>query len=200
MHWDHRIGRRLKLRDLNILLAVAEAGSMAKAAKRLAISQPAVSRAVTDMERTLGVRLLDRSPQGIELNRYGRAMLTRGIAVFNELKQGVLDIDFLSDPAGGELHLGSGIALAEGVVQASIERLSLHYPRGAFHIELGDTATMYEMLRTRRIELGFAPDAPGRLRKATSTLRSCSRNLWLSRPALSKARGRSAARSNWPSW
>src|SRR5258705_13359648 len=78
MHWDHRVGRRLTLRDLNILLAVADAGSMAKAAKRLAISQPAVSRAIADMERTLKAPLFDRSPKGIEPTRYGRALLQRG--------------------------------------------------------------------------------------------------------------------------
>ena len=86
MHWNHRIGRRLKLRDLNILLAVVEAGSMAKAAKQLAISQPAISRAVADMEHALGVQLLDRSPQGIEPTRYGQALLKRSTAIFDELK------------------------------------------------------------------------------------------------------------------
>src|SRR5258705_11414065 len=89
MHWDHRVGRRLTLRDLNILLTVAVAGSMAKAATRLAISQPAVSRAIAGMERTLGVILLDRSQQGVEPTIYGRALLRRGIAVFDELKLGV---------------------------------------------------------------------------------------------------------------
>jgi DNA-binding transcriptional LysR family regulator len=101
MHWDHRVGRRLKLRDLHILLAVAQAGSMAKAATRLAISQPAISRAIADMEHTLKVLLFDRSPQGIEPTQFGRALLKRGVAVFDELKQGVQDIEFLSNPESG---------------------------------------------------------------------------------------------------
>src|SRR3954466_3989748 len=95
--------RKLKLRQLEILLAVAQAGSMAKAAKQLAISQPAVSRAIADMEHTLGVPLVDRGPQGVEPTQYGRALLKRGTAVFDELKQGVRDIEFLSDPTAGEL-------------------------------------------------------------------------------------------------
>lgn len=65
MDWDaRRLGRHLKLRDLNVLMTVARYGSMGKAAAQLAISQPAVSKAIADMEGTLGVRLLDRSPQG----------------------------------------------------------------------------------------------------------------------------------------
>jgi molybdenum-dependent DNA-binding transcriptional regulator ModE len=58
MH-DDRILNRLKLRDLRILLAVIQAGSVAKAATYRATSQPAVSRAIADMEATLGVELLE---------------------------------------------------------------------------------------------------------------------------------------------
>src|SRR3954451_10960894 len=115
MHWDHRVGSRLKLRELNILLAVADAGSMAKAAARLAISQPAVSRAIADMEHTLGVTLLDRSPQGVEPTQYGQALLTRGTAVFNELLQGLEDIEFLANHQAGDLRIGSTAAVAEGI-------------------------------------------------------------------------------------
>ena len=66
MQWNDRIGRRLKLRDLHILLAVVELGSMGKAATQLAMSQPAVSKAIADLEYALGVRVLDRSRQGVE--------------------------------------------------------------------------------------------------------------------------------------
>jgi DNA-binding transcriptional LysR family regulator len=153
MHWDHRVGRRLKLRDLNILLAVADAGSMAKAAKRLAISQPAVSRAVADMEHTLGAPLFDRSPQGIEPTQYGRALIHRGLAVFEELKQGVQDIEFLSDPATGELRVGASAAMIEGIITTVIDRLSRRYPRVRFHLVIITNPGMYDDLRMRRVEL-----------------------------------------------
>jgi hypothetical protein len=60
MKWTDRIGRRLKLNDLHILMIVAESGSMGKAAKTLGITQPSVSKAISDIEHTIGVRLLDR--------------------------------------------------------------------------------------------------------------------------------------------
>ena len=63
MHGDHRVNR-LKLHELEVLLAVAQAGSMAKAAAQLALSEPAVSRSISDMEHTLGVSLFDRSSKG----------------------------------------------------------------------------------------------------------------------------------------
>ena len=63
--WEHRVGRRLRLRDLHILSGVVQCGSMAKAAAQLAMSQPAVSEAIATLESVLGVRLLDRLPRGI---------------------------------------------------------------------------------------------------------------------------------------
>ena len=65
MQWSDRIGRRLKLRDLHILMAVAKSGSMGRAAADLAISQPSISKAIADVEHTVGLRLLDRGPHGI---------------------------------------------------------------------------------------------------------------------------------------
>ena len=156
MHWDHRVGRRLKLRELNILLAVAHAGSMAKAAKGLAISQPAISRAIADMEHTLGVPLFDRSPQGIVPTQYGRALLKRGVAVFDELKQGVQDIEFLADPTMGELRIGSGGGLSEGIVLAVMDQLSRQYPRLVFHLVAGGMLAQYQELRERRVEFSLA--------------------------------------------
>src|SRR5262249_39290540 len=93
--WESRIGRRLGLRDLHVFFTVVQRGSMAKAAQQLNVTQPAVSKAIGDLEHTLGVRLLDRRPQGVEPTIYGHALLKRGNAVFDELKQSIRDIEFL---------------------------------------------------------------------------------------------------------
>ncbi len=124
-----RIERRLKLHDVRVLMSVVEAGSMHKAAERLATSQPAVSRAIADLEHTLGVRLLDRSPTGIRPTQYGHAIIKRGLAVFDELRQGVKDIEFLSDPTSGELRIGCSEYAAGGPVLAVIDRLTRQHPR-----------------------------------------------------------------------
>ena len=64
--WESQIGRRLRFRDLYVLSIVVQRGSMAKAAAQLGVSQPSVSEVIADLEHALRVRLLDRSPQGIE--------------------------------------------------------------------------------------------------------------------------------------
>src|SRR5262245_16318531 len=108
-----RVERRLKLHDVRVLISVVETGSMSKAAERLGTSQPAVSRAISDLEHTLGVSLLDRSPTGVEPTACGRALINRGLAAFDELRQGIKDIEFIADPTAGDLRIGCSEAMAD---------------------------------------------------------------------------------------
>jgi DNA-binding transcriptional LysR family regulator len=143
-----RIERRISLHDVRVLMSVVQAGSMGKAAKRLATSQPAISRSIADLESALGVRLLDRNPKGIE-----PTSLRRGTVVFDELQQGVKDIQFLADPTAGELRIGASIAIAGGFVASLVNRLSQRHPRLAFQILATDTATAYRALVDRQVDL-----------------------------------------------
>jgi DNA-binding transcriptional LysR family regulator len=156
MQLSERVGRRLKLRDLNILLVVAKERSMSKAAAQLAVSQPAISKAIAEMEFTLGVPLLDRGPRGVEPTLYGRALLKRSATIFDELRQSVTDIESLLDPTTGEGRLGTAETLATGLVPAVLERLTRQHPRISFHVVEGSLATLQRELRDRNIELLIA--------------------------------------------
>jgi DNA-binding transcriptional LysR family regulator len=153
MRWNDRIGRRIKLSDLHILLSVAQCGSMAKAAKEMAVSHPAVSRSIADLEHSLGVRLLERNPHGVTLNEFGRAMLLRSHAAFDELRQGVRDIAFLADPGIGEVRIGSTGPLAASFVSTIIDRLHRRYPRMVFHGETADFSSLQRRLDERKLDL-----------------------------------------------
>jgi DNA-binding transcriptional LysR family regulator len=158
MQWSDRVGRRLKLRDLHILLAVARSGSMGKAAIDLSISQPSISKAIADVEHAVGIRLLDRGPQGIEPTIYGRALLKCGTAVFDELRQGVEELEFLTDPGSGELRLGCTETMAAGFVSAVSDRVSRQHPRVNFHLVPGDSITLVNReLRQRTIDFAIGP-------------------------------------------
>jgi DNA-binding transcriptional LysR family regulator len=153
MPWSDRISRRLKLRDLDILMAVVEAGGMGKAARRLGMSQPAVSKAVADLENAMQVRLLVRSQKGIEPTPYGVALIKRGVSVFNELRQGVQDIEFIADPTAGELRIGATEPTAAAIVAPVIERLLRQYPRMTFQVLGGDLLGTYRNMAQRNVEL-----------------------------------------------
>jgi DNA-binding transcriptional LysR family regulator len=154
MRWIDRIGRRIKLRDLHILQAAAEAGSMAGAADELAISQPAVSYAIAEMEHVLGVPLLDRTSQGVVPTSYGRALLERSVIVFNELRQGVNEIEHLADPAVGEVRIGTTPPMS-AIATAVINRLTPRYPRMAFHLVVEPVTVLFRELRQRNIEVAI---------------------------------------------
>ena len=152
-----RIGRRLKLRDLHIFSAVERCGSMAKAAAMLGMSQPAVSESVAHLEDAVGVRLLDRTPRGVEPTVHGTALLARARAAFDERRQGLHELAHLSNPAEGEVGVACGDTLAAGLLPAAIERLSLRHPGIVVRVvqSSGDTPDFRE-LRERRVDLALA--------------------------------------------
>lgn len=154
LNWETRIGRRLKLRDLHILFTVVHWGSMAKGAAHLGMSQPAVSEAIANLEGTLGVRLLDRNPRGIEPTIYARALLKRGDVVFDELKQGIRDIEFLANPTAGEIRIGAPESLMAGLVPAIIDKLSRRYPKVSVSIIAAQPGEQeFRELRERSVDL-----------------------------------------------
>lgn len=156
MQLSDRIGKRIKLQDVHVLMAVAQAGSMGKAARYLNTSQPNISKSIADLERALGVRLLDRHRQGIEPTKYGRALLAGGATVFDELRQTVKNIDFLADPASGEVRIASNPLLAASFVSAVIDRLSRRYPRIEFNLMTGYVEALYRQLSERNVDFLIA--------------------------------------------
>lgn len=150
--WESQIGRRLKLRDLHVFSTVVQRGSMAKATQHLGVSQPAVSEVIADLEHALRVRLVDRSAQGVEPTIYGDALLRRSVAVFDELKQSIRDIEFLSDATAGEVRVACTEALWYTVVPESILRFSQQYPRIEVHADLTSNSREFPGLRERRYD------------------------------------------------
>lgn len=152
MNWDERIGRRLKLKDLHTLLTVAEVGSMAKAAQRLALSQPAISKTIAEMEFTLGASLLERSSRGAELTECGHLLIERARVIFDELRAGVSEIEQLSDPLRGSIRIGSTEPVI-GVVAEIISGLARRYPRVTHEVMVSDLDTLLVQLRERSLDV-----------------------------------------------
>jgi DNA-binding transcriptional LysR family regulator len=154
MDWSDRIGRRIKLRDLHILMAVADTGSMAKAAARLRISHPAVSKAISEIEGTLGVRLFDRGAQGAELTAYGEVLLRCGINVFDEMQQGLRSLEYLSNPNSGEVRLGCTDIILHSLMPPILRRFSKQHPGVQLDIKLTNPGEhQIQELRERKIDL-----------------------------------------------
>jgi DNA-binding transcriptional LysR family regulator len=96
------------------------------------------------------VRLLDRGPRGIVPTPYGRALVKRSIAAFDELSLGVKDLEFLSDPTAGEVRIAAPMAFAAGLIPAVIDRFTRRHPRVACHVTIDMT---YRALEEREVDL-----------------------------------------------
>jgi DNA-binding transcriptional LysR family regulator len=172
MEWESRLGRRLRVRDLYILSTVVKTGGMAKAARQLGMTQPSVSAAIGNLEHMLGVRLLDRSPRGIEPTIYAEAMLKRSHAVFDELTQSVKDVQSLADPTTGELRIGCAESTSATVLPRFIEPFCQKYPRVIVHVhDVPPPAIENSGLRDRKFDVVLARrPAPQRGGRVTDDL------------------------------
>ena len=153
VRWSERIGCRIKLRDLHVLLAVAQNRSIARAAQHLGVSQPVVSRVIGELEQTIGVQLFERDRHGAEPTVYGAALLKRGAAAFEELRRGLQDIELLADPTAGEVRVGGTEPVLEGIIPAVIGHVYRLYPRLTVYLtQLPAGAQRYRDLRERNVD------------------------------------------------
>jgi len=111
-----RIARRVTLRELRLLLAVARCGSILQAAQDVGLTQPAVSKAISDLEALLGARLFDRGNRGVEPTPQGRVVLARAAGMLEELRMAVDELAVLSGAAAGELRIGATPAMCGGLL------------------------------------------------------------------------------------
>jgi DNA-binding transcriptional LysR family regulator len=137
--------------------------SMAKAAGQLGVSQPAVSEAIAGLEHALNVRLLDRGRRGVEPTVYGDALLKSGRAAFDELRQGIKQIAFLSDPTAGDLRIACPESISSGILGPIIKLMSERYPRVRLFVEpfLFSARPLFPQLDNREVDLVVTrPTAP----------------------------------------
>jgi DNA-binding transcriptional LysR family regulator len=154
MQRNDRVGRQLKLKDLHTFRAVVQHRSMAKAAAELALTPPAITKVIGDMERLFGVRLLERTPKGVAPTAYGEALLKGAANLFDDLKQTVEQIESLADPAIGEVRIGAIDPQHGSLLPVVIDQLSRQYPKMVFHVTHGNSPDeLRSALRARAIDV-----------------------------------------------
>jgi DNA-binding transcriptional LysR family regulator len=154
---ETRITRRLRFRDLEVFFAVVQCGGMGKAAAELGVTQPAVSETIAELEHAFAVRLFDRTPQGVVPTIYGRALFKRGLASFDELKQGIRDIEFLADPAKGEVRIGCPESIAGAILAPMVQKFCRDYRGIDLTVEPVPTPTLeLPDLHARKLDVVLA--------------------------------------------
>ncbi|MCX7890787.1 MAG: LysR family transcriptional regulator [Burkholderiales bacterium] len=156
-----RLPRHLKLRQLRVLLAVAREGSFRKAGSALHMTQPAVTSAIAELERTLGVPLFERSALGVRPTAHGERFIQRAAAIFGELRLAAQDIESAVRGSRAVFSVGIGGGLwGAGIMPAALAELLDHHPQASISIREAGEDALIELIKAQDLDLAIARLAP----------------------------------------
>lgn len=152
---------RLKLRHLQLLVAMDEARNLNRAAQALGITQPAASKLLAEIERLLGGAVFDRRPRGVEPNPLGEVLVRRARAVLEELDQAGAELNSLRDGSGGRAAIGAVTAPAVGAVARAVEGVLRASPSMQVTVEVDTSGPLVARLLQGRLDFVLARIPPG---------------------------------------
>ena len=160
-----RQSKSLEIRDVEVLLAVAEAGSIRKASHSLEIGQSAVTRRVQKFEDALGVSLFERRPTGTRLTHAGHSFAERARSFVNDLHSAIDAAHYAGKGGDGTLNLGIIASLSRGALREVIAEYVSNYPNVEVGFIESERSELLTSLSHRRLDAVFAsgefPEAHG---------------------------------------
>lgn len=146
----------MKLTQLRNLIAVAEVGTVRQAANMLNLSQSSVTKSIQQLELSLGVELLHRTPQGVFPTAAGSALIRRAKVVEAELRQARNDVESAQSAAVGEIKISASPTVSVGLLPRAIVNFRKTRPRVSFHIEEGVYPDVLAALRTGDLDMAVS--------------------------------------------
>ncbi|MEW2547962.1 LysR family transcriptional regulator [Streptomyces sp. NPDC047002] len=150
----------MELREMRTFIAVVEAGGLSAAARRLHLSQPAVSQTVAALERELGVPLLVRGREGARATDAGMTLLAEARAVLARHDRAVAAVAGHAAPGGGLLRIGIPIELPDEVLLPAIAELARTCPGTTVRARHLSTADQHTALLAGELEMGLLRERP----------------------------------------
>ncbi len=147
------LARNMSMRQMRMLVAVAEQRSVVRAGSKLRVAQPAISRAVRELERALGVTLFERLPQGMTLTVFGEVLLRHIRAIFGELRDAGEELQSLQDASYGQVTIGCTRLLIAGVLPRALSAFMRAHPRINVTLSEANTTTLIGELRARNLDI-----------------------------------------------
>lgn len=145
----------MNLNHLRIFHAVAETGSVTAAARRLRVSQPAVSKQLGELETALGVHLVDRLPRGVRLTRAGRSLAEHAERLFAIEREAELEMEKWTEDSRRVLSVGASTTIGSYLAPSLFGEFRRLHPDVALSLEIENTSMVYEMVREDRVDLGL---------------------------------------------
>jgi DNA-binding transcriptional LysR family regulator len=150
----------MELREMRAFVAVAEAGSLSKAARQLHVSQPALSQTITTLERRLGVKLLVRASTGVQATEAGMTLLTEARAVLARHDQALATMARHTRTGGGVLRVGVPLELPPELVPAALARLAEACPDTRVQARHLSSVAQVAGLRADELDVGLVRERP----------------------------------------
>ncbi len=145
----------MNINHLAIFHAVAEEGGMSRAAERLCISQPAVSKQVQELEAALGITLLDRLPRGVRLTDAGEVLAGYARRLFAVEAEAVRAMQERKGLAQGRLTVGASLTIGDYLLPAILGEYHRKYPGIALNLEIANTRVIQKKLRENALDVGL---------------------------------------------
>lgn len=145
---------RITLKQLEVFIAVAQAGNVTRASESLSITQSATSMALADFENQLGRKLFDRIGKRLQLNDAGRLLLPKALDAIAR----VADIEHMAasdDAMIGPLRIGASLTIGNYMMPGLIGRFMKAHPGAQLTLEVGNTRHVIEAIRQFQVDLGF---------------------------------------------
>lgn len=143
----------MDINNLNAFIQVAETGSFSEAANLLHITQPAVSKRISALEKQLDTRLIDRIGRKVELTPAGATLLPRARSIIRDLEDARRSLDNLSGDVTGRLNLAISHHLGLHRLPPILREFSQRYPDATLDIQFLDSEVAYEAVAQGKIEL-----------------------------------------------
>lgn len=180
----------MEWQQLEYFQTVARLQHMTLAAETLSVSQPALSRSISRLERELGVPLFERQGRSIVLNRYGQLFLVRVNRMMKEYEEGRQEIQDMLSPENGEVSLGFLHTLGVHLIPELIKRFRELYPKITFQLHENNTSSLVDELASGGIDLCMATPKEAKLQIKWAKL--WSEELFVLVPAGHRLAGRSS--------
>ncbi len=152
----------LSIRQLEVFVALVERESFTKAARHLRLSQSTVSGHISDLERRLDVRLVDRDRSGVRPTAAGTALLRPAREVLKAERGARMAIEELSGLLKGHLLVGGSTIPSSYVLPALFARFHAAYPGVALQLVTGDSREILDRVASADVEIGVVGAAPGK--------------------------------------
>lgn len=143
---------RLKPQHLELILRIAETGQLQRAAQMVAISQPAASRILAEIEQRAGAPLFDRHPKGMELTALGEICIRHGKAILEEYESLERESSRITSGEKGHVRVGAVTGPAVGLLMPAVQKLSATSPDIAMTIEVGPSTELVRGLVEHRFD------------------------------------------------